>query len=66
MRSKEEKSQQLVHLKSCALALLVGVLEGIFAGLTTSATRFSWPEFAFAFILTYTIALGFFSKSRAT
>jgi hypothetical protein len=49
------------YLKALALALLVGILEAIVAGINSRS--FPLAEFAFTAILTYTIALGVFSKS---
>ena len=48
------------HLKALGLALLVGILEAIVAAINSRS--FPLAEFAFAAILTYTIALGGFSK----
>jgi hypothetical protein len=62
MASAREQRQKSVYLKSGALALVVGILAAVAEGLRTSTTRFSMAEFAFAFILTYTIAFGVFSK----
>ncbi len=61
---KEEKQEQRrpVYLKAAALALAVGIVEAVVAGFAASTTRFSVGEFAFAFILTYTIVAGIFSK----
>jgi hypothetical protein len=64
MASVKERIQKSLHLKSGVLALAVGVIEAVVASLATSMTRFSVSEFAFAFVLTYTIALGIFSTGR--
>jgi uncharacterized membrane protein YfcA len=57
-----QQSQKWVHLKSGVLAVVVGIAAAVVSGLTTQAARPSVAEFAFAFILTYTIAFGAFSK----
>jgi len=62
MASAKERRKKSVYLKSGALALVVGILAAVAEGLRTSATRFSTAEFAFAFILTYTIAFGVLPK----
>jgi hypothetical protein len=58
--SKEGNQKRAAHLKSGALALIVGVVNAVVVG--TGTHGFPLAEFAFAFILTYTIALGVFSK----
>ena len=58
--SKEGNQKRAAHLKSGALALIVGVAGALVVD--TNTHGFPLAEFAFAFILTYTIALGVFSK----
>ena len=62
MASVKEQRQKSMYLKSAALALIVAIIEAVMAGFRTSGDSFSLPEFAFALILTYTIAFGVFSK----
>jgi hypothetical protein len=46
------------------VALAAAVGEAVFAGLLVPAGGFSWADFGFAFILTYAIAFGVFSKDE--
>jgi hypothetical protein len=62
MASVHQQSQKWFHWKSGALGLAVGIVEAVVATLKTLPARFSVTDFAFAFILTYTIAFGIFSK----
>jgi hypothetical protein len=57
-----QKQKRAAHLKSGALALIVGAMEAVVIRMATS--RFSSAEFIFAILLTYTIAFGVFSKGR--
>jgi hypothetical protein len=62
MASAQQQRAKLVHLKSGGLALTVGIAEGVVAAAATSTGKFSVAEFAFAFVLTYTIATAYFSR----
>jgi hypothetical protein len=52
------RKQKAMHWKPAGLALSVSVILAVFLRLVTHATGFSLAEFAFAFILTYSIAVG--------
>jgi hypothetical protein len=55
-----------VYFRCGGLALAAGVGEAFVAGLVAPAGGFSWADFGFAFILTYAIGFGIFSKDRRT
>jgi hypothetical protein len=61
MASVKEQRPKAVHLKSAGLALSVAILQAVFAGLVTPMTKFSAADCAFAFVLTYGIAMSIFS-----
>jgi hypothetical protein len=52
------KKQKATHWKPAGLALSVSVIQAVFLRFITPATGFSLAEFAFAFILTCSIAVG--------
>jgi len=58
------RKQKATHWKPAGLALSVSVIQAVFLRLVTPATGFSLAEFAFAFILTYSIAVAAFSKGE--
>jgi hypothetical protein len=62
MPAMKPRLSKPVYLKSAALALAVGIVEAVVGGSSTSVLKFSAADFAFAFILTYAIALGVFSE----
>jgi len=62
MASVTERKHKSAHFKFGGLALLVGIIEAVVMRFATPATGFSVAEFAFAFVLTYSIAFGVFSK----
>ena len=58
MAFAKEQKQKATYLNAAGLALSVAIIQAVFLRLITSATGFSLAEFAFAFILAFSIAIG--------
>ncbi len=54
----KEQRQKATYLNAASLALSVAIVQAIFLRLITPATGFSLAEFAFTFILAFSIAIG--------
>jgi len=58
MAFAKEQKQKATYLNAAGLALSVAIIQAVFLRLITPATGFSMAEFAFTFILAFSIAIG--------
>jgi hypothetical protein len=58
MAFAKEQRQKVTYLNAAGLALSVAITQAVFLRLITPATGFSLAEFAFAFVLAFSIAIG--------
>ena len=65
MAFAKEQRQKATYLNAAGLALSVAVIQAVFLRLITPANGFSLAEFAFTFILAFSIAIGVSRQMKA-
>jgi hypothetical protein len=65
MAFAKERKQKATCLNAAGLALSVAIIQAVFLRLITPANSFSLAEFAFTFILAFSIATGVSRQMKA-